>query len=800
MKRRDLLKAAAAGSAALTGCGSGSDAASSPSLSNSAPTPAPPPAPAPAPSPEPAPAPAPAPAPVPAPAPAPADGDLVSLKLVSPQGGPQPFTVGQIFRKGDLPSGTAITASIAQFQADVRNRWSDGSARFAVLSGVAPASSIAIRKGGTPYTAPMVAEPAIEATAAFTSVVDAAGNPVAGGSFSAALSAARANGAGAWSRTTARKVRECLGPVMSEFHYFVPTADAHTHVWFYVRAYSTGDIEVETVVENGWLQVASPGRRNYNVTVTVNGTLRYTGAGLAHYHHTRWSRVDWAGTAPVVTPTHDVAYLQRTNLVPTLALSTLPASTYTNLPEIGTKFNAFTAAVANQSAPFSTYSCDPDIGAGGDTEMYGLVPAWAIAYLVEGNTGAYWATVGNGRATMRWCLHYRDETTGRPVNSSIDINLGLNDTNANMGIIGSVPTPTPAPAGGVPSGNNWTFTHSPGTSFAAYLLGGRWSMLEEQQFQTSCGFLAARANYNGQRGMAWWDQNRGQGARFRDRAQSALIAPQYLNGAAVTGNDAAQTSAFVACLATAIDEFYDYHVSGASTSAPTIARGNLFGLPFQNADFDFFANNNDGEYGYGGLQTGLYITPILYAFDAEPNLSSTTNTKLSALAAFHAKFPVGMLGAATNGSNWNWRISTFVTLGFGTPGALTSGGDANEARQVYRSSWDANWAAIQTQPAYVWAPGTSFAPSDNYLRKVEMDGANARLRLRTMTEITDDTDTRMLWWAAVYAHKIADRVSVPGIETAIARLLESDTWKNTKANRAKARPDYALTSGRYVPR
>lgn len=721
--------------------------------------------------------------------------DISTLTLSG--SGSVPFTCGYAFRQGDVPSDQAITASISTFQADIRNRWPDGSVRFAVLSGISTSGTITVRSGGTPYSAGNVAEPSTAAVVAFTSVVDASASAVAGGSFSADIATARTAGAGAWSRTQARKVREILGPVMSEFHYFVPTSDAHTHVWFYVRAYSSGAVEVETMVENGWLNVASPGRRNYNVTVTIAGTQRYSGS-VVHYHHTRWGRVDWAGTDPASVAIPNAAYMQRSNLVPTQGVTTLPSTTYANFPETGTtKFNSYTAAVAYRSAPFSLYNHDPDMGAGGDNEAYGVVPAWGSTFLVEGNTGAFWASVGNGRGTMRWCLHYRDEATGLPV-SSFATGFGINDTNSNMSLVGSQTTTTPAPSGGVPSGNNWTFTHSPGAAFMAYLIDGRWTMLEEQQFQAGCGALATVTSYAGGRAMAWFDQNRGQGARFRDRAQQVLITPEYLRGSAVSGADATQLANVNALLTTAINEYYDYYIAGSSTSAPTVSRGNPFGLPFQNADFDFFSVNNDGTWGYGGLQTGLYIFPILYAFDADPNLAPATGAKLAALAAFHAKFPVGMLGAATNGSNWNWRISSFVTLGFGTPGALTSGGDANEATQTYYANWDANWTAIQTAPAYVWQAGTDFNPSDNYLRKINAASSSA-LRISTLTAVTDDTDTRALWWVAVYAHKIADRVSVPGIETAITRLLESDTWKNTKAARALQRPDYAITSDRYLP-
>ena len=710
------------------------------------------------------------------------------------------FTAGQAFVQGDVPSGQPITSSITQFQGDVRSLWPDGSVRFAVLSGIAAASGAAtLRRGGTPYSGSNVAEPSTTAVVDFTSVVNSASGSVAGGTLQASLATARSNGAMAWTRTTAHRVRQILGPVMSEFHYFCPTADDHTHVWFYVRAYVNGAVEVETVVENGWLQVASPDRRNYNVEVTVAGSSRYTGTGLAQYHHTRWSRVDWASTDPAIAPTHNVAYLQRTNVVPTLAVSTLAAAAYSTRPENGTKHNAWTQALAERPAPFSLANIDPALGSGGDTDMYGIVPGWGATYLAEGNTGAFWSCVANARALGHFCVHYRDEADGRPFRGSANTTLGLNGSNSGLSEVGWGGSTTPAPSGGTPT-PEWYYSHSPAAYFTAALLTGRWQFIEGCQFivgtaEMQNGFVWSTYRVNG-----WWEQNRYLGWKMRDRVQAELLTPSEYGSAAVSGADANQRTEAVGRVTESVDMTYDYYVSGSSTSNPSRARGNAFGLPYQNADFDFYGANNDGEYGYGGLQNGIYTLGFLYAFDAEPSVSSGTTAKLQGLAEHFGKFTSGLLGAQPNGSTWDWRVFGFVTQTFGTPGALTSGGDANEATQTYRASWDANWTRITNGVApFNWSPtAPQDLPADNILRKVRETGGVA-LTFSTLTTFPTDTDIVTLLWSANYMHKVADRATISGADTAIGRLLGSDTWLEGVSNLMLTRPEFAVKTDRYLP-
>lgn len=61
---------------------------------------------------------------------------IVTLGLIPKTTGTTiPFTFGHTFREGDIPVGYEVGADIPEFQASVRNRWRDGSVKYAVLSG-----------------------------------------------------------------------------------------------------------------------------------------------------------------------------------------------------------------------------------------------------------------------------------------------------------------------------------------------------------------------------------------------------------------------------------------------------------------------------------------------------------------------------------------------------------------------------------------------------------------------------------------------------------------------------------------
>jgi hypothetical protein len=186
------------------------------------------------------------------------------------------WTFGQPFSRGAVaPAALHAVSGASAFQADVRNLWDDGSVKFAVLSGVSTfrdgTTEIVLGESGIRTTGANVAEPAAAWLAA-NAVATLTGDGE--GTYSPA--AARSKGRIGWDRKTPHKVREILGPVMSEFHYYSPTSDDHVAIWWYIRAYSTGAVEVETVVENGWLNVAGATHRKYGVKVTIGGEEKYS--------------------------------------------------------------------------------------------------------------------------------------------------------------------------------------------------------------------------------------------------------------------------------------------------------------------------------------------------------------------------------------------------------------------------------------------------------------------------------------------------------------------------------------------
>jgi hypothetical protein len=707
---------------------------------------------------------------------------LTTLVLSFVEAGELPFTVGHCFSKGDVPSVDDITSDVEQFQADIRNRWDDGSVRFAVLSGVAEAGTYEIRSGGTPYSAANVSEPGgYDAVVAFSSVVDASSAAVGGGSFSASLADARTAGSMAWDRTEPHKVREILGPVMSEFHYFVPTADDHTHVWFYVRAYSDGSTEVETVVQNGWTQVASPGRRTYSVTVTVGGSQRYSGTGIIQYHHTRWSRVDWVGTDPVVTPTHNRTYLQTTGMLAKMAVTSITSSAYTSDPDAGTKYSAWTRDLAERPTPFAVGNIDPALGAGGFTDNVGPLPAWDMMWLAAGDTRAYWSVLGNARAAGVFCGHYTDEATGRPVKASTYPTLGLNDSSAGWPLTTGSGLLTPTPTGGISSnfnGTGWKFSHGPKMGYLAYLLTGRWRDLETVQHYSAAGGIGKSSYKLDGYPIAPWTQELRTIAHLIDWwGKAAIISPQYLNGTAVTGQEEAQRVEAVGRWSSNTKRYWNtYDASGTPDSGTdSYWQDNALGTWYHNT---FDATTSDPVLGpmveHSGQQVAFMANAWLWNYIAE--VPTTEQAKLEDLVQFTARWPVGMMGATATNPWGDYRLFIFYSMevGFGQ----------REAAQTPFASYAAMWTHLNDGGAWE-APGANpipLLPADTVFRSFGIE-AHTRALGSTLPRIPDSSHANGFVWTVALAYDAHVKIGgISGAQTMADNFYGSASWAASVAS------------------
>jgi len=389
-------------------------------------------------------------------------GQLPKLTLMSrAANGAHAWTFGHVFRQGDVPSGFTVTAGSDAIQMDVRNRWPDGSLKFAVLSGV----TTLVRNSPKPIALGVSAEGDRSATQNVPEPASLDVKLTFGGAVTGTYTLQSALGVNkeVWeSRSRAGRVRKILGPIMSEYHYYVPTSDDHLAVWFYVRCYANGATEIETVVENGWVLVPAPGQRDYTVALSVAGTTRYSGT-VSHLHHARWSRVDWVGTDPQILPAHDGVYIKGTRLVPNYA------SGY------GAPDDALWSNYTQSAAPMELgdWRSAWDATGDGNHNQIGLLPPWDVMCLQTSDSRAYAALVANARCAGSLSVHYRDENTGRPFRFA---NCAAQSPGRN-----GMPRATGNFLGGLSESTDMA-SHSAGCGYIPYLITGRWTALEEVQF------------------------------------------------------------------------------------------------------------------------------------------------------------------------------------------------------------------------------------------------------------------------------------------------------------------------------
>jgi hypothetical protein len=580
-------------------------------------------------------------------------GQLPALTLTSgAPSGVYAWTFGHAFKKGDVPSGSSLTTNAQSSQAWIRNRWSDGSAKFAVISGISSFTQgtqhriqLATGSGSGGGNVP---EPGnLDASVTFSGAVS--------GTYSvqAALGVNKASWNG---RTTAGRVRQFLGPVMSEFHYYVPTSDAHITVWFYVRCYSNGAINVETVVENGWARVPSPVEKSYTIAVRVGGSQRYS-ATIAHRHHARWSRQDWIGTDPQIIPRHDSAYLKSTKLVPNYAQFTVSSTTLNELVQ--------------SAAPMTRGDFDEAGRSGGYHAHLGLLPVWDAAYVVSGDPRAYRSMLANEQASNCCRLgpgqagfNTRDESTGLPMNL-VDF-YDESYSNGYSPDYGSGKVYRGSDSSSAP----WSTdpAHGWAAGYLAYLVTGRWFSLETTQFGVGADFMAWGTNSSND-GQRWLSEERFAAWSMRLKACALAITPD--SGA---GTDALRAG-------------YVRHLEECWQRWRTSEVGHN-NLGIRRNIYNFSAYAPAPYLSCGAFQQNFVVQAFGFAYDIAAELvNATARQQWLESVRFHGLFPVGLLGMRPNGYCYR-RAGLY---------GLAVGPNRDTARTTFYSSWAEVYnVAVQT--------------------------------------------------------------------------------------------------------
>jgi chitodextrinase len=377
---------------------------------------------------------------------------ITSFQLTSAGSGTLPFTVGLGFRRGDI-SGVPVLG-ISDSQVIVKTRWSDNSVKHAIASG-----QISLT-GGVSASVDVLAAASSPAGTALTAASIQAANPSAsvqlGSIGTVNLSSLLASPFRTW----------ISGPEMVEAHYRSAVGtDSTLRVWFYVRLYKAGRMQIRAVVENGYLDV-STSNKSYVPNVAIGGTTVYnnSGASLTHYAHTRWSAEGWIGGNPQVTPKINTSYLTGTKLVPNYWQRNPSASALNNLYQ--------------SYSPMQNGGWTATMGDTGFQSQIGLLPRWDALFLTSsGDARAFNSVLANANALNSYPIVWTDSATKMPPMPSSRPTWtiygadGGGDTTVGAGSL------------------VWDVAHHGSGAYLAYLITGDYYYLETMENQAALCFL-----------------------------------------------------------------------------------------------------------------------------------------------------------------------------------------------------------------------------------------------------------------------------------------------------------------------
>lgn len=536
-----------------------------------------------------------------------------------------PYTVGQAFRQGDVPSGTTVVSDAGTLQAQVKNRWPDGSVKFAILSGRVDLSANSWRTIGLrAATAPAAQTP--------VSLADLKGTGVSASVQFGAFGTAAWN-AGDWDTPEQSWVS---GPEMSSWTYRKPIGgDAHLVAWLEVRAYRGGKVEVLPWIENGYLNVSGPGSKSGAAVFTLSGSQRFSQT-LTLLHHQRAvlasgaTLTHWVGGDPQVTPRHDTAYLMSSKLVP-------------NYRGVTASGSALFARLAGSYTPLERANFQVDMPSPGYDPAIGLLPEWDVSYLTSGgDPRSLKAVLINGYAAGRYGTHYRDEKTNRPLLFTSYPTLVLNGTNAGMSNTGASQTNSYTPTNSGAGAPVYDAAHHPSMGYMAYLLSGWSYYMEETQLLAATNYLrqntSTRLNAKGVfESSAGTDITRGAAWSLRTLAQAAAITPDA--DTALRGQ-----------LMTSIDENINYYHGRYVAQA-----NNPLGLV---KPYDHYTSSDPwmGAVWMDDFFTGSFG----YLKDLQVS-SSAVQSKLDTFLAWKYRSVVGRLGGSGAGE-YSYRYAAQYTV------------------------------------------------------------------------------------------------------------------------------------------
>ena len=484
-----------------------------------------------------------------------------------------PLQLGRAFAKGQFAGAVQLkyNGTSIPTQTDVKNRWSDGSIRFAVLSAVIPniaASSQAkvdFESVASPasVTAPALAtflsnNPTFDAT--LTATVSGTSNvvtlrqmlsqgavaepwmqgPIASTYIVADHSAQRRFDFGA-------SALKSIRPIM------------HVTVW-----HSLGKARVRFVAENS----NTEGLENvtYDLTLSIGaGTASrtvYSQASVPQHYGSRWTKVGWFGDTPQpLSIDQNASYLSSLRLIPNYD----PAAKLTE-NQIQTQVTRWNGVTKNLFDSGFWMKSMPNVGG---REEIALFPNWTVDALLSGDYRLQEISDTHAEMAAAWPMHFREGSSAKRFDAAQTIpgigkvvSLLARPTmfyfdNGFMDKAWAIANPADRYVWGVGTSayafNGWApdGAHAPAPFLVPYLTSGEYFWLEQLQFwaswaafnpqpNTTSGFygrgpaLTSAALNGDTRRQAWILRNRVSAAAFSPDNSAEKVYFDYLMSDAIT--------------------------------------------------------------------------------------------------------------------------------------------------------------------------------------------------------------------------------------------------------------------------
>lgn len=265
----------------------------------------------------------------------------------------------------------------------------------------------------------------------------------------------------------------------------------------------------------------------------------FTKTRFTHTANSRWTKEFWIGGVPsAIAIDHNLAYLAATTLIPNYDTSKHPSESV-----LASEYVTWTGASTDL---YGAGNWTMAMGTTGGRREIGPYPAWTVRWLYTGDSRMHDQAFGNADLAAAWPLHYREGKTGKYLDRTRAV--------PGLGRVMSISTrPTlclSCPGGGnyqytvdadkvVPVGSvtngGWTpdAAHFPDPFSPEYMLTGEFWYLEEMYFWS--GWVSATSNgaaynYSYGRGPTGAEggipgQVRGQAWTFRSRLHTTSLAP-----------------------------------------------------------------------------------------------------------------------------------------------------------------------------------------------------------------------------------------------------------------------------------